>query len=245
MALPKIETPTYHLTLPSTGEKIKYRPFLVKEEKILLIATESEEDEAIQNAIKDIISNCTFGKLDPDDSTPFDIEWVFLQLRIKSKGETVDLNYTCNNNIDKEDKEKVCGASNLIHIDLRDIKIDTENELSKVIHITDTIGVEMMYPTFKTMEMINPEANGAEQAMAMIVSNITTVFEGDVVYCAGQDFDVNEMSEFVDNLSEEQFSKIREFFDGMPTVKHDVEYNCTTCGYKETLHLEGLQDFLM
>jgi len=243
MALPKIETPTYNLTLPSTGEKIKYRPFLVKEEKILLIATESEDEDAIQNAIKDIISNCTFGKLNPDDTTPFDIEWVFLQLRIKSKGETVELNYKCNNVVGES--EKVCGAINKINIDLRVIEIDNGAEQSKVINLTDTIGVEMMYPTFKTMEMINPDANGAEQAMAMIIANITTVFEGDVVYCSGQDFDMNEMIEFVDSLTEDQFAKIRGFFDGMPKIAYDTEYKCSSCGYSETLHLEGLQDFLV
>lgn len=241
MALPKIETPTYNLILPSTGEKIKYRPFLVKEEKILLIATESEDAEAMQNAVKDIISNCTFGKIDPDDMAPFDVEWIFLQLRIKSKGENVDLTFRCNNEVDGEE----CGTVNNISIDLREINIDANDMKEKVIKITDSVGVEMTYPTFKSMENINEDASAAQQALDMILNNIVCVFDGDEVYNANEDFTKEEITEFIDSLTEDQFKNIRDFFEDMPKIVYDVDYKCKKCGYEETLHLEGLQSFLV
>lgn len=237
MSLPILEAPTYFLTIPSTGKEIKYRPFLVKEDKVLAIALQEEDnDKIIFESIKNIISSCTFGQVDIEKLTLFDIEWIFLQLVIKSRGAFVSLIFTCNNIV--EDGE-VCGQENVIQVNLDEVKLSATP--NKKIMLTDSIGVNMRFPTFSEIqEYLLSEKNG--DVHAILPTYIECVFEGDKIIT---DFSQEDLVEFIDSMTDEQFNKISDFFRNLPTLTWSKEIQCTKCGHKETVTVVGLQNFLV
>ena len=243
MPLPKIETPKYELTIPSCGKVVKYRPFLVKEEKILLIAMESEDEKQMMNAIEEIISNCLY---DPDlnikELAMFDVEYIFLQLRLKSKGEEVNLSFDC---------EK-CNTPIPVTLNLMDVDVVKTEGHTNNIKLSNNIGVIMKYPSITLKSKIKADNTEVENIFESLVFCVESIYDEETVYNA-KDQTEQEIHDFFESLPEKEFEKIQEFFTTLPVLKHDMKLEChaqtgkgkkkTTCDYKETKTLEGLQSF--
>jgi len=233
MPLPKLSVPMYDLKLPVTGSMIKYRPFLVKEEKILLMAMESQNEKEIINAMKTIIRNCTTLRKKVEDLPTFEIEYIFLKIRAKSVGEVSKINVTCPD--DGETQVEV-------EIDLDKLQIHMEKDHSNKIMITDDIGLIMKYPSLDMFvkDNFNLQNVTAETAFEMTADCIESVFEGEVVT---EDATKKELLEFLDNLNNQQFQKIQKFFDTMPKLSHKLEVENPETGVKSEVVIEGLAAF--
>ena len=244
MALPRVVTPTFELTIPSTGEKVSYRPFLVKEEKILLMAIEDGSVAAMSKAMNNIISDCTEGEIKIKDLAPFDIEYFFLQLRGKSVGDTVDLTLHKPRNLTCGEKLKDCTEKCEIKIDINDINVDSSEVKDSKIELTDTIGVKLNYPQFEIIQKFTgiEEDTSPEHIFELINECIEYIWDGEEIYKA-KDSTKKEINEFVESLSSGQFQKIRGFFDGMPKLKHDIMWKCPKCDKEAPMVLEGIDAF--
>lgn len=244
-SLPKIETPTYVLTIPSTKQDIKYRPFLVKEEKIMLMALEHSEKGdvvAIADSLKQVIQACTFNAIDPNKLTSFDLEWIFLKLREKSKGNIAPIVFVCEEVL--EDGEE-CGHQMTVNYDLGQVKVEENPEHTKKIMLTDTIGLMMRYPNFETFTKVNFSdfsGNATKTVNNVILDSIEMIFEGENVTMI-KDVERKELEEWFENLSSPQMSKIEHFFSTMPQVVANVNYTCV-CGKKQEIKVTGLENFL-
>ena len=233
MALPKLETPTYELELPSTGEKVKYRPFLVKEQKNLMIASESEDETEIQNALANIISECTFGKIDPFEVPLFDIEFMFLRIRGKSVGEQIKLNVLCpDDNKTRTD----------ITINLEDIDVHMEATHNNEISVTDNITIFMRYPTLKDMTNVGTDNTDVATIFNLIKSCVAEIRDEKTVHNR-IDISEKEMEEFIDNLPSKVFENLGEFFNSMPKVQHPVKVTNPKTKKKGEIIIEGIQSF--
>ena len=239
--LPKIDVPIYEITLPLLQKKVKIRPFRVKEEKILLMAMESEDDAAVLLAIKQIVNNCCVDDMDVDSLPVLDLEYMFLQLRARSIGEIIDLQYRCNNDVDNEGETKKC--NNIIKLSFNALEVEpqTEEGHKKEIQLTPKLGVVMKYPDFKLVNKIS-NLSEAEMIAKMVAGCIDYIFDSESVYYA-KDASDGELLDFVDSLTREQFEKIQEFFDTVPKMKKNLTFKCSKCGYEEELVLEGIQSF--
>ena len=235
MALPKLTTPTYELEIPSTDEKIKYRPFLVKEEKILMIAMETEEQSAIINAVKEIVSACTFDVLDVSKMPMFDVEYVFLNIRAKSVGEISKIKLRC------PDDEKTFVDTD---IDLTEVKVQVEDGHTNKIELTEDMGMVMTYPTIDSFQKAGVNEISAENMIELIGACILEIYEdnGEKVYEA-KDSTKKELVEFIEQLNSKQFMKVQEFFDTMPKLKHTVTVKNPKTKKESEVTLEGLNDF--
>ena len=247
MTLPKIETPIYSLKLPSDPKKsVTYRPFLVKEEKILLTAMEGAKElkgEEFQRVVRDvilrIIINCTEGKIDGDKLPAFDVDYLFLNIRAKSRGEIIEPSFTCN----QEGKDgKLCGNIDKYPIRIDEIKINFPEKDHSKIMIKDDIGLQLKYLSTEEVKVHDGEDDPIEKMFKIIVDSIDFVFDTENVY-KGKETSKSEMVTFVESLTEDAFDKIKEFFNHLPTLRHTVDYKCTKCGHKEPVTLEGLEDF--
>ena len=246
MGLPRIAVPEYSLNLPSNGKEIKYRPFLVKEEKILLIAMESEDEEQIATASKNVIKNCIYADIDVEDLPIFDIEYIFLQLRSRAKGERIELKYNC----------PKCESEIPVSFNIDDIIIKKEEEHDTKIQLTDDLGIVMKYPNMLLQTKIEKtkDDNQIEQLFKTIIICIDYIYDSEKMY-SNKDHTEEELIEFLESLADPQFQKIAKFFETMPRLKHDINLECNNkvkgegkkknkvCGYKEDLTLEGLQSF--
>lgn len=247
MALPKLETPVYRLTIPSTQTEVKFRPFLVKEEKILLISIQEGKPEVLFDAIKQIISNCTFEQVNVDELTTYDLEYIFLQLRIKSKGAGVPLSFRCENTVKHPESgnEEECGCVNEIEYDLEQVEIKGDTKAKKKIILDEKkqIGIIMKVPTFEDSKALSASVSedGVESIYSTFARYIDVVFEGEKIY---DDFTHKELEEWIEELSDEQFKKIQDFFTKIPKLSAEINVECISCGYKETVTVEGLQNFL-
>ena len=235
MALPKLTTPTYELEVPSTDEKISYRPFLVKEEKILLIAMESGKNEDIVNAIKQIVSECTFNKLELGTMPMFDIEYIFLNIRAKSIGEVSKLRLLC-----PDDKETYAN----VEVNLEDVKVQVDNEHTNKIELTDDMGMIMTYPTIDSFMDTGLQTINASNMLEVIGSCILQIYEnkGEKVY-EGKDQTKKELNEFIEQLSSIQFKQIQKFYDTMPKLKHTIKVKNPKTKKTSEITLQGLNDF--
>ena len=225
MSLPKLNTPVYEAILPSTEKVIKFRPFLVKEEKVLLTAMEDGSQSALMNAIKTIIKNCIQGKINVDRLPLFDIEFLFLKLRSKSVGETTEIGLTCS-----------CKEVNHVTINMDEINVTKPEGHSKKIMISDEIGVMMSYPVIKTVGIT--EADGME----IVKDCIEMIFTEEETH-ERDSFNSKELDEFIDSMDTKQFGKIKEFFDTMPKLQHTINYKCVKCGEDKEVILQGLDSF--
>ena len=232
MALPKLASAKFELTLPSTGEKIEYRPFLVKEEKALMIAQQSNKTEDMMRVVQDVIQACTFDKVDGKNLPTFDLEYVFLQLRAKSVGETVELSVTCPD--DNETKVKVS-------VNLEDVQCHKEVAHDTNIRLTDEIGLIMDYPKVDTVAKVDMK-NEIESTFAVIKSCVRQVYDSNNVY-EKVDMDPADLDEFIESMSHEQFQRVQTFFDTMPKVKHLVKVKNPKTGVESEVVLQGMQDF--
>jgi hypothetical protein len=239
MALPKLNVPVYEAVLPSTEKVIKYRPFLVKEEKILLTAMEAGEDSAMIPAVKRIINNCVEGNLDVDKLPTFDIEYLFLRLRAKSVGEKVTLGlkpWGCPKN-----NGELCENSTQVDINLEEVNvIKTENHSNKIM-LDDKIGIQLSYPDMSKLGKVD-KIDTAEAGMNIIKDCIDMIYTEEEMYERGT-FNDKELDEFVDSLNTQQFTLIKDFFDTMPVLKHTVKYKCETCGEDKETTIQGLNSF--
>ena len=246
MGLPRIAVPEYSLKLPSNGKELKYRPFLVKEEKILLIAMESEDEQEILNATKNVIKNCVFGDFDIDEMPTFDIEYIFLWLRGKAKGEQVELKYKC----------PTCTGDIPVSFNIEEVEIKKNEEHSNKIDINENLGVVMKYPNMSLQVKLDSlkDITDIDKIFKTILWCIDYLYDNEKMY-SSKDHTTAEMEEFLESLTDEQFQKISKFFETMPALKHEVQLECTNkvkgegkkkdkiCGYKEDMMLEGLQSF--
>ena len=235
MALPKLTTPTYELEIPSTDEKIKYRPFLVREEKILLIALESGESKDIITAIKDIVTECTYGKIDLGKMPMFDVEYVFLQIRSKSVGEVSTLKLLC-----PDDKETYVN----VDIDLSEIMVQVDEGHNPKIELTDEMGMNMTYPSIDLLSATGITDINASNMLDVISTCILQIYDkkGEEVF-ETKDQTKKEISEFVESLNTKQFQEVQKFFDTMPKLKHTVEIDNPKTKVKSKVVLQGLNDF--
>lgn len=235
MALPKLQTSEYILILPSTQEEIKYRPFLVKEQKILMIAQESGDERQIADAIGTLVSNCTFGALDAITAPMFDVEYVFLQLRSKSVGAKVKLVVTCPD--DEETKVDV-------EVDLDEINVQMSVEHSQEIAVTEDIMLKFRYPVLKDLQGLNDDFGDFEKAMIMIYECIESVVHGEETVHR-IDMTRDEITEFIDSFNTAQLEEVMAFFATMPKVRHVINVTNPKTKVKGEVLLEGLESFLV
>jgi hypothetical protein len=233
MPLPKIDQPLFDMTIPSTGKKIIFRPFLVKEEKILLIAQQSGNDSEIIRAIKQILNNCIQDEIDLDTFAIFDLEYAFLKLRAKSVNNVVKLAYR-----DTEDDEVYN-----FELDLDAIEIEMPEKINSKIVITDEVGMTMKYPSASITDKMTNFDNEVDLMTFFIVNCIDTIYDEENVYVAN-DFSGEEISEFLDGLDVKSFEKIREFFESVPRLYHKIEYT-NSIGNERSIELTSLKDFFM
>jgi len=235
MALPKLNTPTYELEVPSTDEKIKYRPFLVKEEKILLMAMESKDNTQIINAVKDIVSSCTFEKLNAATMPMFDMEYIFLNIRAKSVGEISKLKILC-----PDDKKTYAS----VELDLTKVEVQVGDEHSNKIELTDDMGIIMTYPTIDSFLESGIETVNASNMLDIIGSCVLQIYEekGEKVYQA-KDQTKKELTEFIESMNSKQFKKLQSFFDTMPKLTHTIKVKNPKTKKTSDVKLTGLNDF--
>lgn len=237
MPLPKISTPTYELELPSTGETIQYRPFLVKEEKLLVIALESEDMKQITTAIKTVIKNCILTKNIKVESLPtFDIEYLFLNIRGKSVGEELEVNIIC-----PDDGETQVP----VKINLDDIRVQKNDEHSNRIKLDDSIMMEMKYPSLDQFIKNNfdfSDKNAMDQSFELIASCIDKIFTEEEVWTAG-DVTKKEMNDFLESMNSSQFKDIEKFFETMPKLSHTIKVTNPVTEIESEVVLEGLASF--
>ncbi len=238
MPLPKINTPTYDLTLPSTGKKIKYRPFLVREEKILILAMESENMTEITNAIVQILSDCIVSKdVKVESLATFDIEYLFLNVRAKSVGETVDVNITC-----PDDGETQVEMS----IDIDSIKIQKTRGHKNIIKLDDELSMKLRYPSLDQFVENNFEteegASEINQSLLMITSCVEMIYNQEESWEAS-DYSKKELDEFIEQLNTKQFKQIEKFFATMPKLSHKIAVKNPETGVESEVVLEGLASF--
>ena len=236
MALPVLETNTFELTLPSSDVKVKYRPFLVKEEKILLQALESNEPKQISQALKDIVKSCTFGQIDGENMPTFDLEYVFLQIRAKSVGEITKLKMLC------PDDKKTYGE---VEIDLTkvEVQVDESHTNNIVVDKDKNIGIIMKYPTIDSVDTSkNVRGMRTEQLFEMIASCMHEIYEGEKVHSV-KDYSTEDLHKFLENCNGDVFKKINEFFETMPMLKHELELENPKTKVKNKIVLKGAQDF--
>jgi hypothetical protein len=246
MALPKIDVPTYETTLISSGKKVKYRPFLVKEQKLFLMASQSTDEKETVDVVKQVLNNCILSDIDVDDLPTFDLEHLFMQLRARSVGEVVNLKYNCNNTV-KDDKgeDKVCGGLVKFDLNILDIKPTIDPEHSNKIAITDKLGIVMKYPTLGMVKNFdNLQSESIDTIMDVIVSCIDFIYDADQMYYA-KDSTKEELMEFVDNLQQDDLEKIQKFFTTMPKISKPLDFKCGKCGYEEKIVVEGIQNFFV
>ena len=235
MALPKLNTPTYELEVPSTDEKIKYRPFLVKEEKILMIAMESKDNGQIVNAVKDIVSACTFNKLDIASIPMFDVEYIFLNIRAKSVGEVSKLKLLC-----PDDKKTYAN----VEVDLSKVEVQVDGEHTNKIELTDSMGMIMTYPTIDSFQEGCIQTISASNMLEVVGSCILQIYEdnGEKVFQA-KDQTKKELTEFIESMNTSQFKQVQKFFDTMPKLKHTIKVKNPKTKKSSEITLTGLNDF--
>ena len=232
MALPKLNTLTYELKLPSTGKKLKYRPFLVKEQKALMIAQESKDDKLIENTFAQIINDCVLDDVDPYAMPMFDIEYLFLRIRGKSVGEKVKLNLLCPD----DEKTRVD-----VEIDLEKVDVRMDENHTNIVNLTKDIKMVMRYPCLKDMTGFDDKGE-VTSLFDMVKRCVNEVHDGDTVYNK-VDISEKELDEFIDSMSTENFEQVSNFFNTMPKLFHEIEVKNPKTKKKNKIPIEGLQSF--
>jgi hypothetical protein len=239
MALPKIDTPVYDLELPLSKKKIRFRPFLVKEQRNLLMAMESDDKETIERNIRQVLHNCTLTEnLDIDRLPIIDVEFYFLNLRARSIGEVVQSKYRCENVVE----EKTCGNLMTAELNILEIQPDMSNVVNDIIQINNVISVKLKYPEFSVLERANKFESITDMAFDMIAESVEYIFDGEQYYYAAES-EPDEIIEFIESLSQEQFSKIENFFNNLPKLNKKIEMDCKKCNFHHTIEVEGLDSF--
>jgi hypothetical protein len=239
MALPMMSTPTYTMVVPSTGETVKYRPFLVKEEKALLIAQQSEDMLTMVDTLKGVIKSCVIDKINVDKLATFDLEYMFMIIRGKSVGETVELVFPC----DEDHGELNEKARSNVTIDLSTITVEKGEGHTNKIDLFDNVGVVMKYPTvdiLKKLQVLDEE--DLDKVFDIMALSIDYIYQGEELFY-GNEQTPAELKQFIENLTSEQFVKLQKFFETMPKIKKEIVYDCPVCGKHHKKMLEGIQSF--
>ena len=234
MALPKLDTLTYELELPSTGEKLKYRPFLVKEQKALMIAQESNDEKLMENTFAQIVNDCVLDDVDPYKMPMFDIEYIFLKIRGKSVGEKITLNVLC-----PDDKKTRID----VEINLEEVDVQMDENHTNVIQLTDDISMIMKYPCLKDMSGFTLNT-GTENLFGLIKKCVHEIHDGDTVHNK-VDMSEKELDEFIDSMSTENFEGLSNFFETMPKLRHVIKTKNPKTKKKVEITIEGIQNFFV
>ena len=244
MALPKLDVPIFTVDLPLTKTKLRYRPFLVKEEKLLLIAVESDDEQTIMDSIKQIINNCCLDEIDTDSLPITDLEYFFLHLRARSIGEIVDLQYRCNNKVKNEEGQEVeCGNNVKIKVNVLEIQPTFNEKHTNKIELTKNLGIVMKYPNFSLIDKVK-STNDVDQILNIVKNCVDYIYDADSIYYR-KDISDEELSEFIENLTQKQFAKVQEFFETVPAIKKELDFKCNKCHYEEKIVVEGIQNFFV
>lgn len=230
MALPVLnETPRYELTVPSTNKRIKFRPYLVKEEKVLLIASETNDRDSIMEAITDTVMSCVHGELSRDELTMFDLEYMFIKIRSKSVGENVQLYYLC----------QECDTQNTVNVNLDEVVCETP-EIKNIIEISDDIALEMRYPSYSGFDIEHKEES--EMGFSLIASSIKSVMTEEERIEISEE-PKEEVYKFIESMTTEQFQRVANFVREMPVVKYESSFICQSCGADNEFEIRGMQNF--
>jgi ribosomal protein L44E len=236
MALPINNSPIYKLKVPSTGTDINYRPFLIKEEKMLLIAQQSEDPMVMVESLKNVIASCVKSDIDVNTLATFDLEYIFTQIRAKSVGEHVDLTLRCDTCADEK-------ATANVTIDLTKIEVEKPKEHTNKISLYDDVGIIMKYPTFDILKKLESvDVSDLDEVFDVVAKCVDSIYTTDEIFHANEQ-SPEELMEFLNNLSSEQFAKVQKFFETMPRIKYDIEYDCPICKKHHVKSLEGLNNF--
>lgn len=234
MALPKVALPTYELEIPSNGKKIKYRPFVVKEEKLLLLALESGDDKQIEDATRTLLKNCITTRVKLEDLAIFDLEYIFLQIRAVSVGEVVEMLLTCED--DGETQVKY-------NLNLTDVQVIKSEDHSNKIMLSDSMGLIMKYPSFEEFVKVSIIAKDtSEQVIEIMGKCVDQIFDGEDVYDSSTT-SKKEFVEFIEGLTNKQFEKVQEFFSEMPVLKHEIKLKNPNTGAENSFVIQGLSNF--
>ena len=235
MALPIVETPRYELTLPSQETKVQYRPFLVKEEKILYMALESGDEQQMQSATKDILKSVTYNKIDVETLPTFDVEYIFLQVRAKSVGEVAKFKIIC-----PDDKETYGD----VEVDLSKVEVQVDDAHSNNVVLDEKrkLGVVMKYPNMKVLYSQEFKSLKYEDIISLIIGCVEYIYEGEKNYPVSESTQ-EELKDFFESLPQEQFGKIRKFFESMPRLRHETKVKNPKTGVESKITFSGLQDF--
>ena len=244
MILPKLDTPTYELNLISTGKPVRYRPFLVKEQKLFLMSAESDDTKELITTIRNVLKNCLLDEVDVDNLPSFDLEYLFMNLRARSVEEVVNLKYKCNNNVKNEEgKDKKCGHVVEFDVNILDIEPTTHDNHTDKIQINDKVGIRLKYPTFEMFQKYDNLEQG-EAMLQVLVDCIDYIYDEEQMYYS-KDTTRKELEEFIDNLQQKDLEKFKEFFNTMPELKKDLNFDCPKCEHKETITVKGMQNFFV
>lgn len=239
--LPKIDLPTFALTIPSNGQEIIVRPFIVKEEKLLLIAAESKDVNEIISASKQVINNCIVsGEVDVDRLPFFDIDYLLIALRAKSVGENIDVNFTCNNVVDGEACNNIFSAT----IDVSNCEVKKNEEIGMDITLSGSLKMKMKYPTYAVMKQLGEETMVIEKKILLIASCVEQIIQKDAVYTT-KDFTRNELKEFIEGLTQDQFTKLEKFVDNLPSFHIASSATCDKCGFNHKLKYDDFTTFFL
>ena len=233
MALPKLDAPRYEMKLPSTNQKLVYRPYLVKEEKILMLAMESQDDRQMIRAVKDVITACTDGAIDADKMTMFDMEYMFTQLRSKSVGEKTTVGVKCTS----------CETKNDVEIDLGGVHVTVPNAKTRKVELTKTVGLVLKYPSIdEIMGAQASDASEVDKTFDVIIACIDSIYSNDEVFDSKEQTK-KELKDFVESLSADQFNKIKAFVENMPSAKVAVSFDCSKCATHNEFDVKGIANF--
>ena len=235
--LPKLNNvPKYNITIPSNNREISVRPFLVKEEKIMLIALESQDPKQIASGVLDTVRSCILDDVSVDSLTSYDIEYLFLQLRCKSVGEITDLLLKCNS----------CEHENKVSFNLNDIKMNVKTVQNKI-KVTDDIALEMKHPSFISLanneNIVGEQTTTTDQIFSLIKESVVAVMSGDDRIDI-KEVQLNEFQEFLESMTQQQFNSIRNYIENIPKLTHNINFQCEKCNEDNTITVEGLQSFL-
>ena len=244
--LPKIDVPVYETILPSNNQIVKFRPFLVKEQKILMMGSQATDPKEIIDSIRQILSNCVLSDLNIESLPVFDLEFLFLNLRARSVNEIIEIKYKCNNELpsDKENEEsKNCTGFVTFNINVLDIKPEFGEGHTSDIKLSDKVGIKLKYPTFETMRDLDTENKTEDDVMYdLLVSCIDFIYDENNMYYP-KDSSKEEIEEFIDNLQQKNLEQIKTFFATMPKVKKELDFLCPKCGFEDHIVIEGVQNF--
>jgi hypothetical protein len=237
--LPKIDLPMYELKLPSSGKTVTFRPFLVKEEKLLLMAVKSDDPNEIINTTKQVINNCLINSDINLDTIPFfDIDCLFIALRAKSVGESIDVNYVCQNKVD----DQKCGGQFPVKIDISNVTVDKKAEIGSEIKFNDKLIFYMKYPNYSVIRLLNTDDDSLEKKIKIIAASVEKIFANEQYYTS-KDLSPKELQDFIEGLTQEQFNKLADYIANFPTFFVKAEGVCPKCGKNHTVRYKDFMRF--